>query len=237
MKGQDDLPSVSSAPSKVSWYEERSKAMQILSLDLEQYQKLVFLNKRHFKRLIKEVRNYLNQMPDALCILGRVHLTRTQTRQELSFSNRVSFKWNKGILCGLISLPEKYIHSEHITTNTHVKQICLHHFDASGYHNYIVYKSHSDLIPNKCILQVYVPNHRMQSQKHNFNPQPGSVVSPKPVSHSSNSHLFRQFPEDHCLHWKVQSSAVIRQTTNKCKHFSRPFLQNVRSRQHNLTFI
>lgn len=131
------------------------------------------------------------------------------------------------------SLSKDHSPSQHITTNTQIEQLRLHlhHFNAGRSHIIIYSITCLALRPNKCTLQVYIPNHRTQPQKHNSSHS--QALLPARIL----PFTFLQFPflRQQAVPWgpvftlKVQSSALIRQTTNKCKHFSRPFLQNVRA--------
>lgn len=86
------------------------KAGKLLAFDLEQHQKQVSLSTRHSKVLFssswKKKQNFLpasasenpqsqnvikNKCQIALCVLERIHLSRTQTRRKPSCTNRVSF--------------------------------------------------------------------------------------------------------------------------------------------------
>lgn len=83
------------------------------------------------------------------------------------------------------SLSKDHSPSQHITTNTQIEQLCLHlhHFNAGRSHIIIYSITCLALRPNKCTLQVYIPNHRTQPQKHNSSPQPGFAASPNPAFH------------------------------------------------------
>lgn len=103
------------------------KTGKLLAFDLEQHQKQVSLCTGHSKALFsnswKKKQNFLhvfaNENPQsqnviknkcqiALCVLERIHLSRTQTRRKPSCSNRVSFNPRLGKAkmhsLGLISL-------------------------------------------------------------------------------------------------------------------------------------
>lgn len=103
------------------------KAGKLLEFDLEQHQKQVSLSTRRSKALFssswKKKQNFLpvsasenpqsqnvikNKCQTALCVLERIHLSRTQTRRKPSCTNRVIFNPGLGKAkmdsLGLISL-------------------------------------------------------------------------------------------------------------------------------------
>lgn len=182
------------------------KAGKLLEFDLEQHQKQVSLSTRHSKGLFsnswKKKQNFLpvsasenpqsqnmikNKCQIALCVLERIHLSRTQTRRKPSHTNRGSFnpRLGKDAFFGLDLSPKITAPlstsppTPKSSSSVSISKILM----LVGPNNYIFCNSCLALRPNKCTLQVYIPNHRTQPQKHSSSPQPGFAASPNPAFH------------------------------------------------------